>query len=241
MGNQQSTSAAISDVVNKSMSNVLLSSSNSCSQNNSAIQEINFKDIKTTGGCQLKFSGISQATFQSPNFTCSSSSANSSDLSTKFKNELDQQAAANVSGLGGLNSAANSSTISNLKNDITNNINISDVSTCVQSNLAKNTMNFSLTADCTGCGLKCTGNPQVCENTCITSYSDISQNLTQSAVGSCMASNTNVAKVIADASDTIKQTSTASNTGIGLGGEIGIGASCSIIMIICILCIYFLI
>ncbi len=220
MGNQQSRSSIVQDVVNKSVSNVLMSSSSSCSQNNSMSQDLNISDIIVHGG-SLEVSGISQTGQQIPNFTCSSDSANSSSLANQFKTQLDQQATSALSGLGGAaNSESNSSVVGNLKNEIEQNINISNVSKCVQDNLAKQKTNIgkfeiNVPGYCaTGCppGYSCD------MDACTVKVKDISQSLTQSAVGQCMASNQNLQQAINSASNQIKTSSVAENKGIDVAG-----------------------
>jgi hypothetical protein len=222
MGNQQSTSTAISDVVNKSMTNVLISNSSTCGQNNSSVQELSFDNIEAGDGCSLSFNNISQTTSQTPNFTCSSQSQNETELLNKFKTELEQQASAAVSGLGGaLNSEATSNTISMVRNEIENNINISNTSTCVQNNVSEQLLNFSKIK--TSCPAYCR-NPSLCKGVeklcdmdkCETDFSNISQSITQAAVANCLSSNSTITKIINDAANDISQTAESKNTGIDL-------------------------
>ncbi len=238
MGNSQSTSQAVSDIVNTSMTNVLMSSSNNCGQNNSASQQLDFNDISAGQGCNLSFDGISQKLIQTPNFTCSSNSNNESQLMASFQSQLDQNANAAVSGLpSALNSQAISQTISKLKTDISNNIQINQVSNCVQNNIAEQKMKFGKIS--TSCPAYC-NNPLLCKGVeslcdmskCTTKFSNISQDLTQAAVSSCLASNANLTKVISDVSNKISQTAESKNTGISMAG-----IASSLIPLLIIVCI----
>ena len=115
MGNQQSVASTINDTINKSISNVLTSSTN-CSQNNTVDAMITFQGIKTKGGCKLNFSDINQTINAAPNMTCAQSAANQAALASQFQTELNQNAAAQTSGLSGaLNSDAVTSALSTLE------------------------------------------------------------------------------------------------------------------------------
>lgn len=240
MGNAQSSSQAVSDIVNKSVTNVLMSSSSQCGQNNSASQTLDFSNITASDGCNLDFNNITQTMIQTPNFTCSSNSQNESDLMSQFKSQLDQNSQAALSGLSGaLNSNAASSTISKLKNEIENNINISQVSSCVQNSIADQKLKFNkINANCPA---YCR-NPQFCKGVeslcdmskCTTSFSNIGQSMTQAAVGSCLASNANLNKVISDASTQLTQASTSKNTGIDFTAIFASLGSWLLPLIICI-------
>jgi hypothetical protein len=242
MGNQQSIATTINNTINKSITNVLMSSSTSCNQNNSVQALISFNNITTKGGCQLKFDNISQTINAAPNLVCAQSSANQADLATKFQTELNQNTTAITSGLGGaINSTATTNAINKLKNEIINNINISSIANCVQNNIASATQNYSnITMDCTGCGLVCTGKPQVCVNTCQQEWTNITQNLTLKAVANCTQTNTGISRAVAEASNSIEQTLNASNIGTDIFAPFQALStfSIAIIIIIALLCLF---
>lgn len=220
MGNQESTAISVSETVNKSISNVLASSSSSCGQNNNLIQEQVFKDIEADEGCSLSFSNISQTAIQSPNFTCSSDSKNDSALANQFKTQLQQQADARVSNSTIGNAVANSLNKNKTINEIVNNISISNVSSCVQDNFLKQSQGFhTIKASCPG---YCK-NPQLCVgldskicdmSQCKIEYNNISQSATQNAVASCLSSNANYQKILSETANEITQEAKAVNTGV---------------------------
>jgi len=220
MGNQQSISNTISETINNSMTNVMMKSSQNCTQTNVASQIMNFEGITAREGCSLSFTGIKQEAKQSPNFTCAMSSANSSELSNALKSQLQQDAAAKVSGVGGaLNSQAISTTITNTINNIATNVDVSQVANCVQDNLAEQTMNFQkIEASCpTYCR-----NPQLCKGVeslcdfskCEVKFADIEQNMVQEAVASCLSENATVQKAVNDITTEVKQTTTSEAKGV---------------------------
>lgn len=241
MGNQQSTASAVSDVVNKSVTNVLLNTSSSCKQSNTSVQKLDFSNITAGEGCSLNFNNISQTSTQTPNFSCSNSASNEQNLLNQFKTQLDQQAQSTVAGLAGaLNSQSSSQIVNNLKNKIENNINISSVSQCVQDNIAKQKQNYNkIVASCPGyCRnlQQCVGvDPKLCDmSKCSTNFSNISQAITQAAVGQCMSSNTNVTKAINDASNQISQIAKSENKGIDFAASLASLGVWFLPLIICV-------
>lgn len=229
MGNQQSSASVINDTVNKSLSNILMSSSSSCTQTNTLSQKQVFSNITADDGCSVSISNIDQTANQSPNFTCSSSVANSSDLTSKFKTDLDQKAAAQISNFT-IGNAQSSSDIKNkLVNDITNNINISNVSTCVQDNFLKQSQGVdTVKASCPGycrnahvcaelAAISPTFAAAFCDpSKCSINISGFNQSAIQGAIGNCLSSDSNYQKTLTDAANAIAQDAKASNTGVDL-------------------------
>lgn len=221
MGNQQSISNTISETINNSMTNVMMKSSQECTQTNTLAQTMNFDNITAKEGCSLSFTGIKQEAKQSPNFTCAMNSSNSSELSNAFKSQLEQQANAKVSGVGGaLNSQAMSTNINNTINNIVTNVDVSQVATCVQDNLAEQTMNFQKIE--ASCPIYCR-NPQLCNglpeslcdfSKCEVKFADIEQNMVQEAVASCLSENETVQQAVNDISNEVKQTAISEAKGV---------------------------
>lgn len=245
MGAQQSTSNVINDTVNKSISNVLVSSSSNCAQNNTLENTQIFKNITADEGCSLTFTNISQTAQQSPNFTCSSDSKNDSQLATQFKNDLQQEVDKKVSNFP-IGYASDASTITNkLVNDITNNINISNVSSCVQDNILKQKQEFDSIKG--SCPSYCKPNSQMCVDLakvsptlagsicdmskCNVEFNDITQSAVQNAVGNCLSSNANYQSILGEASTELSQVSKSENTGVDLGGIVeSIGSASSSVL-----------
>lgn len=225
MGNRQSTANIVSETINKSMTNVLMSNSQTCQQNNNSAQELKIENITAKDGCSLSISGISQQMVQAPNFSCSSNSSNEADLLAKFKTELEQQASATMSGFSSaINSSVTTDVKNKLVNDITSNINVSNTSQCVQNNIAE--QSASLNKITSSCPIYC-WNPTVatacaksgnCDfSKCEVQIKDISQSITQEAVANCLSSNSNVTNIINEASNKIEQTADTKDEGISMG------------------------
>ena len=216
-----------------------------CSQNNTAIQDLNISNIKSGKGCNLDFTGISQTSIQAPNFTCSSNSTNSSELVNQLTTQLNNQSSAVTQGLSlNLNSTSNATAISDLKSAITNNINMTELSSCVQNNLStQNLVLGNITSSCpTYCDTGCPNGMTCDPSLCITKFDKISQSLTQSAVASCISNNSNISKAINTAATTLSNSVTAENTGVSLASLLGnlfgsLGSSITVIIIIIIIVI----
>jgi len=224
MGNQQSTAEAISNIVNKSVTNVLQQNSSQCGQNNSGLQSVNFSNITTGPGCSLGITS-SQKFDQIPSFTCLSESSQSAKLLTDLKSDLDQAVKSNTSGLAGaLNSASNSTIVNEMINDISNNVNISNIATCLQNNLANQESVFrAITSSC----------PKLCNQNldpaafnsnftlndynklCTTSINS-QQELIQAATAACTSENTALTTAINKAAVKVSQIAKSENTGINL-------------------------
>lgn len=214
MGNQQSVAQVKNEVVNKSIANVLMQSSQECAQNNSSIQTMNISGIQNDCG-GVKISGVNQKSVQAPNFSCSNDTQNSADLMNKLKSQLEANATNELSGVpGALNSQQITDTKNTIINDIQKNINISSVSKCVQDNVASQAMNL------TNYIVKC---PKCCDlgtckdeaRTCNRdiNINDISQDITQSAVASCYQASDNKVTDLVESLQQAESKSESKSTG----------------------------
>lgn len=227
MGNQQSSSTVINDTVNKSLSNILMSSSSTCAQTNSLEQKQVFSNITGDEGCNVTISDVNQTALQSPNFTCSSTKTNESDLMSKFKTELNQQAEAHIknSTIGNAESRVTNS--NKIVNDIVNNISISNVSSCVQDNFLKQSQGVdNVKASCPG---YCR-NADVCvelvkvsptfaaafcdPSKCSINVSGFNQSAVQGSIASCLVEDTNYQKVLSESGNTLSQMAKTTNDGV---------------------------
>jgi len=239
MGNQQSSSDVISDTVNKSVTKVLISSSSTCGQSNSLTQSQVFNNIKGDTGCSVNITNVSQTANQTPNFTCSSNTSNSTDLMSQLQTQLKQQAEANIENSTLGNAEAQTTNINKIVNDISTDINISSVSSCVQDNFLKqsqgvNTISASCPSYCRDpsiCVQMAPYDPKFCDmSKCAIEVSDFAQASMQGAVGNCLASNQNYQKILSESANTVSQLAKATNTGVDVseivtaGGNVVSGA-----------------
>ena len=224
MGNQQSTSNAVMDVVNTATTNVLMQNSSKCGQNNSQSQSIDISNIDTSGtSCSININGVSQTAVQTPSFSCLSDSSQSANLQSQLQTAIKQQADSAVSGIGGaLNSQATSNAITKLQNVVNTNINISNISTCVQNNLQN--QDFKVHFMRSGCPGYCsTGCPPgiICDmSKCSLNIGNISQTATQAAVANCTSKNSTLTSAVTSIANDLSQSAVSKNTGIDLGASL---------------------
>jgi len=206
MGTASSKSIAISDIVNNSVTNVMMKSSSQCKMNTEAIQKMSFSDLDFVG-CSVNFSNISQMADIETNFACAQDTEQNTELINEFSTELDQELEAALSGLpGAVISESETKSITKMKNDIVANIDIEQISECVASTLTEQKLEFDkIKVDCTGA-----------EDTTV-NFDNIKQRLIQSNVAECIQANTQVTKSINDIQNTIDNKQKSYNTGIGLG------------------------
>lgn len=250
MGNQSTTAETISKTVNNAITNVMLQNSSSCGQNNTSVQNISFSNIKTGPGCSLDFSGISQTSTQTPNFSCSSDSNQSSSLQTALSAALTQAVKSESSGISGaLLSDTHVKSTSDIINNITNNVNVSNVSSCVQSNLSSqeqvyNTLTSSCPAFCNSGTIPTTQVEVDAYKLCTVNFNNINQTLTQAAVAKCTANNSALTNAINQAAVTVSQEASSESTGFlnitkiagDITGVVGGVVNAYIICLVLILC-----
>lgn len=247
MGNQQSITNVITDTVNKSVTNVLISNSSHCSQTNAALQSIGISNVRSQEGCTLTISGISQTSVQAPSFDCISQTMNEKELSSQFVTALKQEAKATVEGFpGALNSQAISNTVNKLINDIENNVSISNASSCVVNTLAEQMQEYgNLDLSCPAHCRDPSRNPRRSDSsTCRNTIKDLTQDITQAAVAKCISTNENLSKIIADAANDLEQESESENKGFFDFADIAasiaaLGSIWLIPLILCIACVFF--
>jgi len=228
-----SSASLLSNTVNESISNTLLSNSSQCNQSNSAIQSASFKDISAGEGCSLKISST-QNLNQMPSFTCLSENVQKASLTNDLKTKLTQKISTTNSGIpSSLINTSDTSTIDNLTNELVNNIDISSIASCSQDNLA--TQDAAFNSIKTSCPYICRSETfppfnsyftsQDYTNLCTTTIGS-EQSLIQAAVAKCTSTNTALADTINKITNETEQESTLTNAGIfaslASGGTIGI-------------------
>lgn len=238
MGNQESVSNTMTDIVNQSVTNVSMETSNTCRQDNTGIQTLNFSEIDADSGCSIIMSDITQTSFAAPNFACSSSTANETELLNKLKTELDQKSEAAVSGLTIGQQKSTSNAIANVKNLIQNNISMKTTSECIQNNIAQQKQTYSRIKG--SCPRYC-ANPQLCVglppslcdmSKCNISFKNISQSIVQKATSDCLSENANVTRVINETATEIAQASKAATEGAINTGSSAMITACVIVVAI---------
>jgi cobalamin biosynthesis Mg chelatase CobN len=196
-----------------------MQNSSACGQNNTATQNVSMSDIQAGEGCSLNLSSV-QSINQIPTFTCLSDSSQSAKLQRDLITQLEQSARASTVGVGtSVNATTDTAVLNRMVNDLSSNVNISNIATCLQNNLAtQNAVSDTIKGSC----------PSICKNEnvtfneyftpesfaklCTTSISS-AQELVQAAVASCVSSNTALTDSIESVANEIQQTGEASTKG----------------------------
>lgn len=205
MGNNTSSAFSATDIVNNVISSTIMSVSNRCGVDTSNVQEINVSDLNLVG-CELNISGLSQQQSVSTNFNCFQQTQFANNIKNDLSNALDQQLKATLSGLNlNLNSQTDVETLTTIKNNIVNNVDMSSVSNCVSSNINSQKINVGkITANCTG--MK---NPKV-------NISDINQKIISDSVANCTQQSAALNSAITQLDNFVKQKLDAENQGLSM-------------------------
>jgi hypothetical protein len=226
MGSAQSKAVSDTKIVNKAVTDVMMESSSNCSASSSASQTMSFNDIRARG-CSVDFSNISQDATITTNFTCAQDSNQNTDLLNKFGSKLDQSVEATLKGLSGaVVSKSEAQTITNAKNEIKNNINLSQVANCIAKSMADQKMQFGkIEVDCRESD---PGDKKL-------SFRNISQKLIATQTSKCMQSNAQVVKAINELETILTTKTKAANEGIDLASFASLGAWLLPLIIGCII------
>lgn len=231
MGAQVSKSKTKTGVVNRIITDIMMSNSSNCTANASTEQSLSFSDIKTVG-CKLDFSNITQETDISQNLTCLLDTSQTTELQKELETKLKAKAEAQTKGMPIFSySGTDSTTISKLVNEVVTNIDMSNISTCVANSLSKQSAEFKgITANCTGMD-----DPTV-------SFNNIKQILISTQVAECIQKNEKAVKAIDKFENAIDSSSDASTTGVENLEIVSIVSSlciCSVLLLFLFTLMYF--
>lgn len=225
---QQSSVQAQTDIVSNALTNILMKNAQECSQNTSIVQSLEFNDIEST--CPLIFSGINQDAKIVTNFSCAQDSSNSADLLNKFKTELDQDLKAQTSGIAGAAySQSKVDVINKLKNDIKNNIDISNIAKCVNTSIGDQKIKFGK--------IKLTGKcpKDIFGREIQTEFKNIGQKIVLENVAKCVQANKNLSKLSNELDNSVKTKASAILEGINPAVSASGSFSCLSIIVICVI------
>lgn len=133
------------DIYNESLASVMYSVANSCSSTTGISQTINLRGAHIIG-CP-----ITQSSKSNVNFQCLQSVSFGSEIQGKFSNTFREKLDAKVAALGlGAFNTSESISITNLTNRVATNINVSALSSCINSHIDNQTIKMDgATMDCT--------------------------------------------------------------------------------------------
>jgi hypothetical protein len=229
MGAQQSSARVKTDVVNKIVTDIIMSSTANCTANTEATQTLSFSNIKTVG-CRVDFSNISQEMDVAQDFSCVQENSKDADLQNALKTKLEAAADAATEGQPIL-SVANSRSVVVSKSiaDVVNKVNISSISNCIAKAVAAQLLTIGkIEMDCSGMD-----DPTL-------TFNNIKQKLTLAQVANCTQNDEQASAAISKFENDLKGKSTSSVLGITEATSIVASiASCCVLMLLIVAIMYF--
>jgi cobalamin biosynthesis Mg chelatase CobN len=223
----ETSSSVLTEIVNKTTTNVLMSSMTNSSQSNTATNTLNVSDITAAEGCSLVIAG-NQTIIQTPNLTSVTEESQASALDTAIKDALTNSLKETSRGMQLLSIPSNTEVINKHINDISSNVSKMSVVNCVQTNVSTNEK--IITSIQTSC-------PNVCrrdidfsqwspdqmdayDKICSSPIGGGNQDIVQAAVASCISKNSQVTQSINELSAILVTSSEKETVGIDPEGII---------------------
>lgn len=133
MGASLSKTKSGAEIINKSITEVIVSNSSSCSQSSSGIQSISISDIKLKY-CPLYIT-IDQSNATTMELTCLNTTVSDTELQNQFKSNLEAKVASEIKGLNFGLSKSQTDNMTSIVNEIQNKINIQNIAQLVQNSI----------------------------------------------------------------------------------------------------------
>jgi len=231
MGAQQSSAKVKTDIVNKIVTDIIMTSTSDCAVGTEATQTLSFSNIKTVG-CRVDFSNISQEMNLSQDFNCVQANSKDADLQNALKTGLEAAANASTEGQPLLSgSSSRSQVITKSIADVMNNVNISSISNCIAKAVAAQLLTFGkIEMDCSGMD----------SADRLLTINNIKQKLTLAQVANCTQSDEQASAAISKFENDIKGSATSKVVGISEATSIVTSiASCCVLMLLLAAIMYF--
>lgn len=210
-------SKSTTGVFAKAVTNVLMKSSQNCSNSSLNIQEIVFKDIEITG-CNVNFTDINQETKAIINLNCAQNIEQNVNLKNDLNTELKNQIEASIGALTANDSKTE--TVNSIRTEIVNNIDLSTFSSCIISTMNTQRIQFGK--------LKISNCPKDSPDV---TFSNISQKILSQQVLQCIQTNKQLNDLSNKLDTAVTNVQKASSTGLENSTSMII-----IIIIIIVLC-----
>lgn len=195
MGAQESKTVAVNNITQEAITDVMMESSQECSQSSNNNQTMKFSDFNCGGNFNM--SGINQKSEIKQNFTCAQDTNQSTDLQAKLQQELKNKLEAATSGIGIGYNSSQSEAYNNISNKIVNNINIKNTAKCMSDAMQNQSLiveKINARGDC--------------------NINNISQQIVGDLVSNCTQSNKALAKAISEAQSKVDNEISASTKGV---------------------------
>ena len=223
MGAAQSINST--EIVNKSLTDIVMKNSSSCEGRQGSKQTMIFGKIDADG-CQVKISNISQDAKLSQNFSCIQDLKQNNNIVNDISNKLKQDAEAKTSGVNLFNFSA-SSNLNKSINDVKTKIDINNITDCVATSLQQqNFENGDIKIKCY---------PWQPPQERIVDINNISQTIVSTQVANCISKSDQTIQALNKFDNDVQQTAKSSAVGLGASAS-GICCCCLFLLII----LYFL-
>ncbi len=204
----ETSSTVLTEIVNKTTTEVIMSSINQSSQSNLASNTLAIKDIRAGPACSIDIT-TTQSVIQTPNFQSVSELDQNSNLSTAIKDALESTIKSTNRGVQFMSSPDNTETINRQINEISAGVSKTSIVSCLQTNTATNDLLIQNVES--NCSKLCNNEnpnfnqyftPMDLDKICTTTISS-SQDIVQAAVASCLSKNQQVTDAINDLANTL--------------------------------------
>ncbi len=204
----ETSSTVLTEIVNKTTTEVIMSSINTSSQSNISTNTLAISDIRAGPACSIDIT-TAQSVIQTPNFSSSSELDQSSNIGTAIKDALESTIKNTSRGVQFMSSPENTETINRQINDISASVSNTSIVTCLQSNTASNDLLIQNVQS--NCPKLCSSEnisfnqyftPLDFDKLCTTTISS-SQDIVQAAVASCLSKNKQVTDAINELASTL--------------------------------------
>lgn len=216
----KTSSSLISEIVNKTTTEILMENLVSNLQDNNANNIINVSGIKSVPGCKLKLA-FNQSIIQKPELSSITQIKQDSSLDNKLKDAIISEIQNTSTGIQFMTSPTNTTSVNKNITEIASAVKKSNVVQCVQRNTATNQQTINNVES--SCSVICQNvrpsdfnkdfTPAMLDELCSIPIGG-SQDLLQAAVGKCLTENEQVVKKIDELARTLTGGTKGGTTGI---------------------------
>lgn len=237
MGNGPTTATNSTKILTDAVTKVLLDTNAQCNSIGTQNTEMIFDNLDF-GGCRPDIDNITQESTQALDFKCTNTILQNSDIITKIKDEIKQQAEAKKEGLElpfsnpGVNSANSLLNSTNILTDI----NLKSISACMGTQTQDTKFSFSNVKNM--CPTWCKDNPSHLD--CKINIKNIKQSATQKGVTDCINTNTQLSKLLTDKDLKADQLASAINIGVSGAASLSMVSAILCGIIVLIMVVYFI-
>lgn len=200
MGAAVSKNFSSIDILNESLTTVIMDSSINCSVQQSSNQDLSFNDLKFKY-CDVNIKDINQSTKLSTNVTCAQDINQNSLLQNKFLNELNQKLESKVKDVSISPGLSITESVNNFKNVVRNNISITNIANCVANTISSQKLAFEKLE------FECYRGQKI-------NISNVQQSIVSNIISKCTQSVQSVVVAAADLDNKVKQNNTSTTQGM---------------------------